>query len=303
MPSFTKTWHNDTYPALTANLPSLSGKTAVITGGAGLLGRAIATSLVQGGAKVIILGRTESTLRSAVAQISEKTGTSQMSYLVADVLDEQSIQAALVQAATTANGTIDILINNAGYVAPGPGLTKLSDPAFSFHEYGHTYAVNLRGSMNALRFWLPHRPSSPRGAGAKKQGGTCINISALIAVGHASTVHRAGLSAYAGSKLAAAKMFEHVAVEEASTGLNVVNVQPGIVEGDMTAKVGGVPAEMLDTPQLPGDFVRWLCSAAEAEFLGDGRFVCANWDVDELVARREEVVKGHLLFLGLNGWP
>jgi hypothetical protein len=52
---------------------------------------------------------------------------------------------------------------------------------------------------------------------------------------------------------------------------------------------------------LPAGFSLWLTSP-EARFL-DGKFLWANWDVDELVARKEEIERGGLLDLQLVGWP
>lgn len=53
--------------------------------------------------------------------------------------------------------------------------------------------------------------------------------------------------------------------------------------------------------ELPANFMVWAASS-EAEFL-KGKLVWANWDVDELKARKEEIVSGPALTLGLTGWP
>ena len=52
---------------------------------------------------------------------------------------------------------------------------------------------------------------------------------------------------------------------------------------------------------LPADFVVWAASP-EAEFL-KGRYVWVNWDIEELKARKEELVEKNLLTMGLRGWP
>jgi hypothetical protein len=57
----------------------------------------------------------------------------------------------------------------------------------------------------------------------------------------------------------------------------------------------------LGTVKLPADFMVWAASP-EAKFL-NGKLVWANWDVDELVARKEEISSGSALTIGLNGWP
>lgn len=61
-----------------------------------------------------------------------------------------------------------------------------------------------------------------------------------------------------------------------------------------------VPILILSVPEnLPGQFYVWLCSE-EAKFLKN-KFVWANWDVDELIARAEEIQNSNLLTIGLRG--
>lgn len=80
---------------------------------------------------------------------------------------------------------------------------------------------------------------------------------------------------------------------------NVVTIalHPGMVETDIS------PSFMLkfheDTPELPGGTAVWLATNG-AKFLS-GRYVSANWSVDELVERKEEIVKGDLLKVALTG--
>ena len=75
-------------------------------------------------------------------------------------------------------------------------------------------------------------------------------------------------------------------------------MHPGLVPTDMLRE----PFRSLfnlDSPELVGGTAVWLCQE-KARFLS-GRFVAANWNVGDLVARREEIVKGDLLKLGLKG--
>jgi hypothetical protein len=58
---------------------------------------------------------------------------------------------------------------------------------------------------------------------------------------------------------------------------------------------------MMSIVELPASFIVWAVSP-EAEFL-KGKFVWANWDVDELVAKKEELISSPQLTLGLIGWP
>lgn len=77
----------------------------------------------------------------------------------------------------------------------------------------------------------------------------------------------------------------------------MVNLQPGSIQTDMADKSGfNAPRDDLD---LPGHFTVWLCSP-EATFL-KGKYVWANWDVEELKAKSELIAGSHELEVGLNG--
>src|SRR5699024_5044658 len=93
------------------DLFDLSGKTAIVTGGNGVLGGAMAKGLAKAGAKVGILGRTEETVNQQVDAIQEAEGEALA--LVADVLDEKKLQGARKKVLSEW-GKINILINAAG---------------------------------------------------------------------------------------------------------------------------------------------------------------------------------------------
>src|SRR5690606_22904016 len=90
---------------------TLQGKVAIVTGGNGVLGGAIAKGLAAQGAKVGILGRTEKTVEASVENIKQSGG--EAIALIADVLDKNSLEKA---SATIIEkwGKIDILVNGAG---------------------------------------------------------------------------------------------------------------------------------------------------------------------------------------------
>ena len=106
---------------------TLENRTAVITGGSLGLGRAIATQFAASGAKVVIAGRTESSLDAAVADIAENTGANVVP-VVADVSKAEDC-ATLADRAEEVVGPIDILVNNAGTSARGP-FTDVTDEAW-----------------------------------------------------------------------------------------------------------------------------------------------------------------------------
>ncbi|KAF3058784.1 hypothetical protein CFAM422_011937 [Trichoderma lentiforme] len=108
-----------------------------------------------------------------------------------------------------------------------------------------------------------------------------------------------GWSGYTGSKLGQARIFEHIRFEHPD--VRFINCHPGSIKSDGFAKSGAPepPTGMTDG-KVAGQFFAWLVSD-EAEFLS-GRFVWAEWDVDELKAKKEQILKGNLLLTTIDGF-
>lgn len=106
------------------------------------------------------------------------------------------------------------------------------------------------------------------------------------------------LSAYGISKLAVLELMTYVAAE--NPNVFAVALHPGIVDTDMTLDTFRRFA--LDTPELVGGVGVWLAGweGVDRSFLG-GRFVSVNWDVEELVKRKDEIESGGLLKMDLKG--
>jgi NAD(P)-dependent dehydrogenase (short-subunit alcohol dehydrogenase family) len=106
------------------------------------------------------------------------------------------------------------------------------------------------------------------------------------------------LSAYGISKLAILELMTYVAVE--NPNVFAVALHPGIIDTEMT--IDAFKPFALDTPELVGGIGVWLAGweAADRSFL-NGRYVSANWDVEDLMARREEIEKEGLLKMDLKG--
>ena len=98
----------------------LNGKVAIVTGGNGVLGGAIAHGLSKNGAKVAVLGRTEETVEHRVKEIKDKGGEALA--VVADVLNKESLMAAKDKILDKW-GSIDILVNGAGGNKKGAVIT------------------------------------------------------------------------------------------------------------------------------------------------------------------------------------
>jgi NAD(P)-dependent dehydrogenase (short-subunit alcohol dehydrogenase family) len=106
------------------------------------------------------------------------------------------------------------------------------------------------------------------------------------------------VSAYGISKLVVLELMAYVAVE--NPNVFAVALHPGIIDTEMMKDVFKPFA--LDTPELVGGIGVWLAGweGADRSFL-NGRFVSANWDVEDLVARGDEIQKEGLLKMDLKG--
>lgn len=146
-------------------MASLSFSCAIVTGGGGGLGRAIAEYLLREGKKVIIVGRTESTLRKT----AETIGATDYFVLDTGKIDQIS---PFISTILTRYPEIDCLINNAGVQRP---LQVLHDePAEFLLKADEEVDINIRGPMHLTLGFLNHFRGKPQGA-------TIINVTSILA--------------------------------------------------------------------------------------------------------------------------
>ena len=121
------------------NFCDLTGKYAVIFGGAGGIGQAIAEAFTQAGAAVMIISRSEKSLQRAAGEIRANTGEKVL-YTACDATDEAQVEAAL-KTVLDAFGTIDILVNSQGYNRRYPGAEFPAD------EWDKLFDTNVKSFM------------------------------------------------------------------------------------------------------------------------------------------------------------
>ncbi|KAK5113747.1 hypothetical protein LTR85_010764 [Meristemomyces frigidus] len=279
-PPYTKTIHRSGYPAINPTNPSNSaaGKVVLVTGGGGGIGKAIAEAYNKAGAKAIaILGRRENLLREAAAEL-EKAGDAKILYFAADVLDEAALKAAFAAVAKEV-GAIDVVVANHGYMAtPEPAASS------DVGDWWKSYEINIKGTFLTFRAWLPH-----------KSANSPTFISLNTAAAHMGIFP--GFSAYSPSEMARGHLASHLQAEHPD--IRVVSFHPGVLETDMGVK-SGMPMSR-DDMSLPSGFAVWLASPAADWVVG--RFLWANWDVEELAQMKNEIVKNNELTFGVLGWP
>lgn len=105
------------------------------------------------------------------------------------------------------------------------------------------------------------------------------------------------VSAYSISKLATLQLGAYVAAENAN--ITSITIHPGIIKTTMVPDTSPFSPFADDDASLSGGLAVWLATH-DAKFL-NGRYVNANWDVDDLIAKTEEIVSQNELVLGLKG--
>lgn len=126
-------------------------KTALVTGGGGGIGKALAQQLIKDGKKVIIVGRTESTLKQTAQEIGAE-------HYVLDTGDIQSIPK-FVEKLVSEHPDVDCLINNAGVQRPIDVIKN--DPSDFLQKADQEIDINIRGPMHLILQLMKHFQSKP----------------------------------------------------------------------------------------------------------------------------------------------
>ena len=187
----------------------LGGKTALVTGGGGGIGREIAAQLKAAGANVAICGRNVEKLEAAARSIGGALT------LPGDLLDDTYVQSCVDRTVETFGG-LDILINNAGVALSKPFAET------TIEDFDRVMATNVRAPFILIRSALPQ---------LRKARGRVINIASVVA--HKGYPLQ---SAYAASKHALLGLSKSLANELYEDGVRVHVISPGGVYTDM-AKV------------------------------------------------------------------
>jgi len=276
---FTKHTHQTLYKSIDPSNPenSLHGKVVIITGASrGIGAEGTVPAYAKAGVKAIVLVATNAEKLKAVAESVHKNYPQVDTLEVATNISSQESVAALFERVREKFGHADILVNGAG-VQAGGGNIHQEDAS----QWWANFEVNIKGAHLLASEFIKALPSPQTPA-------TIINVvtGAWYVLPFAS--------GYLISKLASVQLTAHLAA--AYPNLTAVAVHPGLVETDMMMEE--FKRFNKDTPELSGSVLAWLATK-KAHFLS-GRFISVNWDVDDLVARKDEIVRDGLLQLKLN---
>ncbi len=252
---------------------NLSEKIAVVTGGGGVLGGAIARGLAEAGAKVAILGRTQEKVENRVGELQSQ-GSAAMG-LIADVLDRRQLERAK-DALYSQWGKADILVNAAGGNLPGAVIMPDKDLfSLSTDAFDQVMSLNVKGSL--LPILVFGEAMARSGA-----GGCFLNISSMAAQQPLTRV-----MGYSASKAAIDNLTKWLAVEMArkfGPSFRVNAIAPGFFVGDQnrdlllnedgsyTARgntiIEHTPMGRFGKPEELIGAAQWLCSDAASFVTG-----------------------------------
>ncbi|CAN7630400.1 SDR family NAD(P)-dependent oxidoreductase [Phenylobacterium sp. LjRoot219] len=207
-----------------AELTSLSGRCAVVTGGAQGLGKAIARRFAEAGASVLIADLNDVLARETAAELSASCDGRVISTRL-DVADTAAINAA-AELAETQLGAIDIWVNNAG-IFPFVPLLEMTDDTWD-----QVMDVNLRGVFAGSR-------AAARSMIANQRGGVIINVASLAGLAGISP----GLGAYVASKHGVVGATRQMALELAPHGIRVLALAPGVIKTETNFSSAPAQAE------------------------------------------------------------
>jgi 3-oxoacyl-[acyl-carrier protein] reductase len=222
----------------------LTGKNALVTGSTRGIGRAIAETLANSGARVAVVGRELQKAQEAATAV----GNGAQGF-ACDVTDTAAV-AKLVADVEAAFGSIDILVNNAGITRDNL-VMRLKDD-----DWDAVQNANVRGAFAAIR-------AVSRGM-MKRRSGRIINMSSIIGI-----IGNKGQANYAASKAGLIALTKSVAKELGSRNILVNAVAPGFIETEMTAAMTPeareglgkqIALERLGTPQDVAATVAFLAS-------------------------------------------
>jgi 3-oxoacyl-[acyl-carrier protein] reductase len=229
---------------------------ALVTGASRGIGRAIATTLAEQGANVVIgCVRNVASANDAVSQIRAKGGTAQV--LPFDVTDAAQVRAA-VSEIVDQHGRLDILVNNAG-LSVDVLLARLKEA-----DWATVLATNLTGVFHCTKAVL--RPM------LRARYGRIVNVTSIVA-----EMGNAGQAAYGAAKAGVGGMTRSLAREISGRGVTVNGVAPGFIETEMTADLPEavredyirlIPVGRMGTPGEVAALVAFLCSPATGYITG-----------------------------------
>ena len=248
----------------------LDGKSALITGGGGGIGRATALAFAREGARVAVADLMAEAARETVALVNAAGG--QAISLSGDVSRDADVRA-MIEGVVSTYGGVDCAFNNAGIAgwqidAVGKKTAEWSEEAFD-----RMIAVNLKGVWLCMRHELPQMQT--------QGGGAIVNTASIAGLAGLPTS-----SAYVAAKHGVVGLTKTAAIEYAEASIRVNAVCPGYIRTPMTepgmrlrgeAILAQTPFKRLGNPEEIAEMVVWLCSERASYVSGAAYNVDGGW--------------------------
>jgi NAD(P)-dependent dehydrogenase (short-subunit alcohol dehydrogenase family) len=194
---------------------NLEGKTAVVTGTSAGIGSRLARTLLLAGARVVAIARRPTTLDD------EAAATGRLISITADLSQRDQVARAAESSLQISEGKVDILVNNAAYIAAG---VKAEDE--SFDDIRRTLAVNVEAPILLTQAFFP---------GMREIGsGSIVNITSISALGGNGRFPQA---VYAATKGGLEAITREWATQWSRYGIRVNSLAPGFIESELTSAV------------------------------------------------------------------
>ncbi|MEU8777945.1 glucose 1-dehydrogenase [Streptomyces sp. NPDC048606] len=218
-----------------------TGKSVLVTGAGTGLGRAIALAFAAEGARVVVAGRTLSSLEETVRLVRAADGTAEA--VTADVTDSESLRA-LVARTVKRFGSLDVAVNNAGILR---GTVPVAD--VTEEDWDAVQRTNVTGVWLAMKHEIAHM--------RENGGGAIVNISSNLGA-HTRIPNAA---AYITSKAAVSALTRAAALDHIADGVRVNVVSPGASAAPMSLQPGETEADRAERVKTENPLGR----VAEAE--------------------------------------
>lgn len=252
--------------------PLLDGKTALITGGGGGIGRATALAFAREGARLAVADYAAETAAETVAMINAAGG--QAITLTGDVTRAGDVKAMLDDT-IVAFGRLDCAFNNAGIAGYQVDAAGKKTAEWSEDSFDRMIAVNLKSVWLCMRAEIRQMQNQASGG---RGGGSIVNTGSI-----AGLVGLPTSSAYVAAKHGVLGLTKTAALEYADDGIRVNAVCPGYIKTRMTQDamrrrgdqiMAQIPLRRMGEPEEIAEMVVWLCSD-RASYVSGG---CYNVD-------------------------
>jgi NAD(P)-dependent dehydrogenase (short-subunit alcohol dehydrogenase family) len=250
---------------------NFQGKVALITGGSSGMGRAAAITFAKAGANVVIAARRVQEGNETVQLIKEVGG--EATFIQTDVSKSEEV-AALIDKTIDTYGRLDCAFNNAGTEGKFAPITELTEA-----DWEHTMSANLKAVWLCMKYEIAQMLQ-------QASGGAIVNSSSWLAKGGL-----VGSTVYSASKGGLDGMVRPAALEYASQGIRINNINPGIIDTEMLRRffqpedeaakpfINHIPAKRLGTSEEVAETVIWLCSDAASYITGQTISVDAGYAI------------------------